>query len=214
MTKEEEILAAAEEEFFKNGFDAASTAVIAKRAGVTHAMVNYYFRTKERLFVRILDNHVFGLLQALKPLMQVNGNVADVATEAASVIFDMLNEDRMFPFLIMDIMRSHPDFLLKYKETFDATCLNSIAMHAELLEQGIASGQVQVCTMKDIYDSVLSLSTAPFMLIPLLENVAGMTPEKINVFLQERKKEMLRILRARYGHRREAPEAGAIHAWN
>ena len=49
MTKEEEILKAAEEEFFKNGYDATSTATIARNTGVTHAMVNYYFRTKERL---------------------------------------------------------------------------------------------------------------------------------------------------------------------
>ena len=63
MTKEQEILSAASEEFFEKGYDGTSTAVIAQKAGVTHAMVNYYFRTKEQLFLRILDSAVYDFVQ-------------------------------------------------------------------------------------------------------------------------------------------------------
>ena len=45
QTTEEKILAAAEKEFLKKGFDAARTTSIAKDAGVTHAMLHYYFRS-------------------------------------------------------------------------------------------------------------------------------------------------------------------------
>ena len=38
------------------GFDGAKTASIARAAGVTHAMLHYYFRTKEQLFDRILTD--------------------------------------------------------------------------------------------------------------------------------------------------------------
>ena len=198
MTKEEEILKAAEEEFFRNGYDATSTATIAKRAGVTHAMVNYYFRTKEKLFVQILDNHVYDLLKALKPIMQVDGNVASVAAEAAAVIFDKMNEDRRFPYLLSDISRTHPDFLLRYSDTFDTVCRSSLGMHSQRLEKGIADGLVQPCTMHDIYNTVLTLATAPFMNIPLLENVAGLPADRIDIYLQERRAEMVRIIRSRY----------------
>lgn len=198
MTKEEEILKAAEEEFFMNGYDATSTATIAKRAGVTHAMVNYYFRTKEKLFMQILDNHVYDLLRALKPIMQVDGNVARVAADAAVVIFDKMNEDRRFPYLLSDISRTHPDFLLRYRENFDTVCRSSLGMHAQRLEKGIADGYVQPCTMHDIYSTVVTLATAPFMNLPILENVARLSPDMIDRHLQERREEMVRIIRARY----------------
>lgn len=198
MTKEEEILKAAEEEFFRNGYDATSTAVIAKRAGVTHAMVNYYFRTKERLFIQILDNHVYELLRSLKPLMKADGDIVRVSIEAAQVIFDKLNEDRRFPYLISDISRTHPDFLLRYKETFDTVCRDSLGMHAQRLENHIAAGKVVECSMGDIYNSVLTLATAPFLTVPILENVAGFTPEQTDAFLLSRKEEMVRMLEAGY----------------
>ena len=45
---ESEILKAAEQEFMLKGFDGAKTTSIAHAAGVTHAMLHYYFRTKEQ----------------------------------------------------------------------------------------------------------------------------------------------------------------------
>lgn len=198
MTKEEEIIIAAEEEFFANGYDACSTAAIAGRAGVTHAMVNYYFRSKEKLFIRILDTHVYELLGVLKPLMLSDGNVAEVAVNAACAIFDYLSGDRRIPYLLSDISRTHPDFLLKYKETFGTVCADSLRMHRERLEKCISEGQVQECTMGDIYSSVLTLSTAPFLILPTLENVAGMSAGQIDAWLLERRAEMVKLLEKRY----------------
>ena len=55
--KENDILRAAEREFLAKGFSGARTVSIAQAAGVTHAMLHYYFRTKEQLFERILDEN-------------------------------------------------------------------------------------------------------------------------------------------------------------
>ena len=198
MTKEEEILQAAEEEFFRNGYEATTTDTIAKRAGVTHAMVNYYFRTKEKLFVQILDNHVYGLLQSLKPLMKADGNVAKVAIEAAKVIFDAFNADRLFPFLVVDTVRKHPDFLLRYKETVLSLCMGSMEMHKQRLKKCISDGVVRECTMDDIYYNVLTLSISPFLDIPMMEDIVGLSPERIDLFLAARREDMVKVLEARF----------------
>lgn len=198
MTKEQEILNVAEEEFFKGGYDATSTAVIAKRAGVTHAMVNYYFRTKEKLFIQVLDNHVYDLLTALKPLMHADGDFVRVVTDAACAIFDKMRDDRRLPYLISDISRTHPDFLLRYRDTVGTVCGDSIRMHSERLDRYISEGVVAECTMNDIYSTVLSLSIMPFMNLPLLENVIGRTAEQIDSYLDSRREEMVKILQCRY----------------
>ncbi len=198
MTKEEEILQAAEEEFFRNGYEATSTDIIAKRAGVTHAMVNYYFRTKEKLFVQILDNHVYGLLQSLKPLMKADGNVANVAIEAAKIIFDAFNADRLFPFLVVDTVRKHPEFLLRYKETILSICMGSMDIHEQRLKKCIADGVVKECTMDDIYYNVLTLSVSPFLDIPMMEDIVKLSPERIDSFLAARREDMVKVLRARF----------------
>ena len=48
------ILQAAEEEFLLKGFAGARTTEIAQKAGVNHAMLHYYFNTKEQLFEQVM----------------------------------------------------------------------------------------------------------------------------------------------------------------
>jgi TetR/AcrR family transcriptional regulator len=53
---EARILKAAEAVFAKQGFSGASTAEIARKAGVPKPNLHYYFRTKRKLYAGVLDN--------------------------------------------------------------------------------------------------------------------------------------------------------------
>ncbi|MBO6170501.1 MAG: TetR/AcrR family transcriptional regulator [Bacteroidales bacterium] len=198
MTKEQEILTAAEDEFFTKGFDATSTAVIAKKAGVTHAMVNYYFRTKEQLFVKVLDNNVRALIGKIMSLMNPEGTIADVASHAAEVLFDSLNTKREFPFIIQDLSRTHPEFLEQYWKKVEAFFSESIKKHSRMLAEQIRNGTTAQCTMNDVYDTILTLAVSPYLHIPMLRNVARMDEHQIDSYLEMHRKEMLRIIKSRY----------------
>ncbi len=52
------ILLIAEELFAELGFDATSTRLIAKKAEVNIAMLNYYFGGKEGLYMAIIESHI------------------------------------------------------------------------------------------------------------------------------------------------------------
>jgi TetR/AcrR family transcriptional regulator len=52
---ETKILAAAETVFAERGYAAATTSAIARLAGMPKANLHYYFRTKEALYARVLD---------------------------------------------------------------------------------------------------------------------------------------------------------------
>ncbi|MDR1517348.1 MAG: TetR/AcrR family transcriptional regulator, partial [Dysgonamonadaceae bacterium] len=54
----QKILEAAEAEFLEKGYGNAKTVSIAKRAGISHTMLHYYFSTKEKLFQRIFKAKV------------------------------------------------------------------------------------------------------------------------------------------------------------
>lgn len=55
---EQNILDAAEAIFLEKGYSGTTTTEIAKRAGVNHAMLHYYYRTKENLFEIIFEKQV------------------------------------------------------------------------------------------------------------------------------------------------------------
>jgi len=52
---EQTLLKAAEKLFIEKGFDGAKMTDIARLAGVNHALLHYYFRTKENLFNKVFE---------------------------------------------------------------------------------------------------------------------------------------------------------------
>jgi TetR/AcrR family transcriptional regulator len=65
---ETRILRAAERVFAERGFGAASTAAIARSAGLPKANLHYYFRTKQALYRRVLDNIIARWVETSDPI--------------------------------------------------------------------------------------------------------------------------------------------------
>jgi TetR/AcrR family transcriptional regulator len=58
IDKKDHILDVAEKVFSDNGFDGASTRLISGEAGVNMAMLNYYFGSKEGLFLNVIERKI------------------------------------------------------------------------------------------------------------------------------------------------------------
>ncbi|MEV0542614.1 TetR/AcrR family transcriptional regulator [Nocardia salmonicida] len=68
--KREEIIAAAQRLFIDDGFESASTARIAKSAGVTVNTIYWYFQDKDELLIAVLDRI---LAEALATYAEIDG---------------------------------------------------------------------------------------------------------------------------------------------
>jgi AcrR family transcriptional regulator len=64
------ILAAAIAEFASRGFEGASMDAIAARTRTTRALINYYFRSKERLYLSVLER-VYAEIRAAEDVLDV-----------------------------------------------------------------------------------------------------------------------------------------------
>src|SRR5579885_2556238 len=64
----EKLLKAAEAVFAKRGFDGATTAEIARDAGVSKPTLHYYFRTKEDIYTSVLDRILGVWVDALEEI--------------------------------------------------------------------------------------------------------------------------------------------------
>ena len=67
-TTEEKIKSAARTVFHTKGFAATKTRDIAKEAGINLALLNYYFRSKEKLFQIIMMDSIHSLFQSILPI--------------------------------------------------------------------------------------------------------------------------------------------------
>lgn len=111
----ERILRAARDEFATNGYVAASVRPIAERAGVTAAMINYYFGTKEALYDMVVAEAQGRLLEALSAAAAAGG-AEGLPERLAVAYFDFLSAERQLQRLLLRQMLDRPDQVRAHAE--------------------------------------------------------------------------------------------------
>ena len=61
------ILEKAFDVFMNKGYDSASITVLQKELGISRGAMCRYFKSKEELFIKVIDKHVFGLIDRFMP---------------------------------------------------------------------------------------------------------------------------------------------------
>ena len=71
-------------------------------------------------------------------------------------------------------------------------------LHQIFLKQRYEAGDIPDCSMRDMYRTIVTLSTAPYLALHFIQNVVGFTKERTEEFLANSRAEMIRLLQARY----------------
>src|ERR1700739_4991345 len=100
---EEKIISAARKLFTEKGFDAVKTRDIAAEAGINLALLNYYFRSKEKLFEIVMIENFERFIEQLIPVLSDEGSSIDeIVTHATARYIEMLRKNPDLPFFIMN----------------------------------------------------------------------------------------------------------------
>lgn len=116
--KEQEILLAAEKMFAEKGFKGVTTMLIAAEAGVTPAMLHYYYRTKEQIFLKALDSYMEEMRQDLKSIMVPEVYDTELIRRVTEICFDFFSSHSRQIGLFLEISRERPDLLEEYVSEF------------------------------------------------------------------------------------------------
>ena len=186
---ESEILKAAEQEFMLKGFDGAKTTSIAHAAGVTHAMLHYYFRTKEQLFERILTEKVQLMSESvLAAFGQPGLPLLERLKDGVTCHFDFIAANPQLPRFIVNEVFSRPE---RYKLMSD-----KIVKVADCLMKGIQQ-ELEWVDVRMLLLDIISLNVFPFIAYPIIEPILGDIAADRNRFFELRKAENIEMIMRR-----------------
>ncbi|GAB2984859.1 TetR family transcriptional regulator [Mucilaginibacter puniceus] len=140
IDKKDYILDVAERIFSEKGFDGASTRLISGEAGVNMAMLNYYFGSKEGLFLAIFERKISGF----QNIMQNLGNDSSLsAWQKMEKYVEMYGEkvvnSNCFQKLIYRELSMNRGNDLSDK--LRAMLMKNVAELDKILREGIANGE-------------------------------------------------------------------------
>lgn len=194
---EQSILEAAEKEFLKKGFAGSKTTEIAKEAGVTHAMLHYYFRTKENLFNKVFEAKAKQLADTF--LSRVDESLPFLERMKCSIEahFDLLAANPELPlFIYKEILASEYG-----KDVCRKTLLPNFRLAVSLLERSlqeeIKKGTVRPVKAEDLMISIVSLNVFAFAANPLVQLFVAEKGEEYHQYMERRKQENVEIILSR-----------------
>ena len=187
---ESRILQAAEKEFFEKGLAGARTASIAEAAGVTHAMLHYYFRTKDKLFERIVTEKMNMLEKmVLSAIGDNNLPLEDRIRQGIEHHFDFIAANHELPRFLVNEVYAHPERLEMMKVNMQDIAGEMLNALQREIDEYAAKGLCQQADAKMLLIDIVSLNVFPFMAAPIISEIAGITYEDYDGFLAMRKKE-------------------------
>ena len=197
QSKEQQILEAAEREFLEKGYDGARTTSIAKATGVTHAMLHYYFRTKEQLFERIIDKKMSEIVPLMTHLFGNSGlPLVERIEEAVSVHFDFVVANPDLPRFLINEVLPHKERCDLFRSKIENVLYLVDNLQREVNEAA-ASGEVEQFNVLLLFQSVLSLNIFPSVMANMIENLLGDNGQSMKEVLAQRKAENIELIMRR-----------------
>lgn len=189
------ILQAAEKEFLEKGYSGAKTTSIAETAGVTHAMFHYYFRTKDKLFEKIMAEK----MAQLKDLMfSAIGNtelpLKERIKQGVERHFDFIAANPLLPRFIFNELYLNP---VRVEDAKADIITMATALLKNLQESIDHDAEQRLCNRVDarmLLLDIISLNIFPFIAQPILSGVLASSNESIDALLDQRKKENVRTI--------------------
>ena len=184
------ILEAAEREFAAKGFGGARTTSIAEQAGVTHAMLHYYFRTKEKLYETVILQKFSDISNLIeKALGDDSLPLFERLEKGISTHFDFLSANPDLPRYVLSVLAERPDFMTSLKEELQGKIGNVVKGLQAQIDATHARGECRQVDAKMLLLDIVSLNIFPFVASPMLNMVFGDAVGNRETFLERRKQE-------------------------
>lgn len=198
INNEQLILEAAEEEFLTKGYDGARTTSIARKAGVSHAMLHYYYRTKKQLFDCIIEKTIETIRQTMLVAMgDPNMPLVERLKEGIGSHFDLQAANPLLPRFFLNEIISRPELYSLLYERVASFIRDFFADLQSDADAAAERGEIEKINVQVLITSIMSLNIFPFIAYQFIEPVMGNMTANRKKFLAERKAENIELIMRR-----------------
>lgn len=178
---EERIINAARKVFTQKGYAATRTRDIAEEAGLNLALLNYYFRSKEKLFEIVMVEKVGQLFGIIAPIVNDGSTtLEEKVSRMAETYITMLSANPGLPLFVLSEIRNNPEHFGNRVQA--GKLLNESFFVLQLKERRPDMNPLHFIL------NVLSMCIFPFIAQPVLQAANVFANLQFETFIEERKK--------------------------
>jgi AcrR family transcriptional regulator len=183
---EQKIKKAARKVFQQKGFAATRTRDIAEKAGINLALLNYYFRSKEKLFAIIMRESMQTFLRSVVLVFNDEESSLSQKVDRIAVNYiDILSANPDIPLFVLSELRGNAEGFLTELNIRDAI---TRSVFFRQLNEEIKAGRIAPVNPIHYLVNLVALCVFPFVASPMLKAVGGIDNAAFSKVMDERKK--------------------------
>ncbi len=186
------ILEAAKIIFKQKGLDGATVQNIADEASTTKSMVNYYFRSKEKLFGAVFQQEFQTFFGGIASFLDSDMSLYDKIANIVELDTNKLAEFPELPIFIVNELNRNPSIVFSVIDTMPVE--NILLALTKQINAEARKGIVKKVKAEDILINIQALTVFPFLAKPLMIKVFKLTEKEYQQKLKERKKQVVEII--------------------
>ena len=180
LTTEEKILLSASKVFTEKGFAGTRTRDIAEEAGINLALLNYYFRSKEKLFEQVMKVKMVLLFGQIVPILtNEKTNLEEKIDLVSNKYFEILSKNPNLPLFVLSEMQK------KNSEVKSIIPVNKIFKNSVILKQ--IKERKPDMNPSHFLINFLGMTIFPFITKPVFNTFDLMNETEFQQFVEERK---------------------------
>ena len=186
--KEQLILEAAEIEFLEKGYKNAATTAIAKRAGVTHALLHYYFRTKENLFQKVFQSKIRMVGDSFYQNLVENLPFEKTIRNFIESHFDFVRQNPKIVNFVQNEILNNKENRHIFFHIVRPKIVNVLDRFDKLLTEEVSKGKIKSVKASDLLINIVAMNVTTFMVFPIVEDlIPSQNSEHLDNLINERK---------------------------
>ena len=192
---EKAILDAAEQVFLEKGYAAAKTTEIARIARVNHAMLHYYFRTKENLFNKVFEEKAHLLASSFYSLFDQDLPFVEIVRQAVGGHFDFLVANPRLPMFVIGEILTNEERREQVKRILMPKLSLLYASIQKAIDREVEAGRMKPALAVDCMLNVVSLNLFTIVMTQIISYTEnGLTEDNNEDFLKHRRENIIQLI--------------------
>ena len=173
------ILEAAEAEFLEKGYGTTKMMTIAKRAGVSHSMLHYYFASKENLFQTIFVQKSQTLLPLLEGIIEQHLPFSETLRNLIETQFDFLARNPKLPYFLLSEILTNKENRALLLSVISSKLSGVYRKMRKAFDEAIENGTIRPIAFHNLIMNAISLNVTSFVILPIVQDFLDDDIEKL-----------------------------------
>jgi len=188
---EKRILDAARRIFHIKGLAGTRMQEIADEANINKAMLNYYFRSKDKLFEAVFKDAAADFFPKVFQMVSLEAPLFEKIEKFIEGYLTFLQNNRCIPGFIISELSQNPQRL---KEFFLENHIKPPEKFLQEINDAVDRNEIIRIEPRTLILNILSLCIFPIVAKPIIETVFNIDEQQYNVMIESRKKSIAEFI--------------------